>query len=125
MKSVVSMKLANPKPKKNPYETNIEIINNLKHTLSKPTNVEAQRTLKILEKLIENISVFLYLDSDFVIKFNEISNPQKSKLNKALVQELSASTLELFVKEAKLESEFRPLNNSIEQQLRDGETVEE
>ncbi len=49
---------------------NIEIINNLKQTLGKPTIVEAQRTLKILEKVIERISIFLNLDSDFVVKFN-------------------------------------------------------
>jgi len=105
MKNTSALKLQNPKPKKNAYETNIEIINNLKNTLSKPTIVEAQRTLKIMEKLIENISVFLYLDSDFISKFNDIGNPQKTtKLNKGLVQELAADTLELFMKEAKLES---------------------
>ena len=49
---------------------NNEIINNLKQTLGKPTIVEAQRTLKILERLIERIAIFLNLDSDFVIKFN-------------------------------------------------------
>jgi hypothetical protein len=46
------------------------IINNLKQTLGKPTIVEAQRTLKILGRLIERIAIFLNLDSDFVIKFN-------------------------------------------------------
>ena len=74
---------------KNQQETkkrNIEIINNLKQTLSKPTIVQAQRTLKILEKLIDRIGVFLNLDSDFIIKFNEVNNPQKLKLNKALIQ---------------------------------------
>ena len=49
---------------------NNEIINNLKQTLGKPTIVEAQRTLKIVEKLIERIAIFLNLDSDFVVKFN-------------------------------------------------------
>ena len=51
---------------KNVQETkkrNNEIINNLKQTLSKPTIVEAQRTLKIMEKLIDRIGLFLYLDS--------------------------------------------------------------
>lgn len=49
---------------------NNEIINNLKPTIGKPTIVEAQRTLKIMEKLIERIGLFLNLDSDFVVKFN-------------------------------------------------------
>ena len=77
---------------KNLQETkkrNIEIINNLKQTLSKPTIVEAQRTLKILERVIDRIGVFLNLDSDFLIKFNEVNNPQKLKLNKTLIQDLS------------------------------------
>ena len=77
---------------KNQQETkkrNNEIINNLKQTLGKPTIVEAQRTLKILEKLIERIAIVMHLDSEFVIKFNEINNPQKFKLNRTLVQELS------------------------------------
>ena len=103
---------------------NIEIINNLKQTLGKPTIVQAQRTLKILEKLIERINIFLNLDSDFIIKFNEISNPAKCKLNKALVQELSPAVLDLIVKEAKLEVEFKGLA-VIEQQLRDAENIEE
>lgn len=81
---------------------NIEIINNLKQTLGKPTIVEAQRTLKILEKVIERINIFLNLDSDFVVKFNEHNNSQKLKLNKALIQELSPPVLDLIIKEAKL-----------------------
>ena len=81
---------------------NIEIINNLKQTLGKPTIVEAQRTLKILERLIERIAIFLNLDSDFVVKFNEINNPQKLKLNKTLIQELNPNVLDLIVKQAKL-----------------------
>ena len=39
-----------------------------------------------MEKLIDRIHVFLNLDSDFVVKFNEVNNPQKLKLNKTLVQ---------------------------------------
>ncbi len=49
---------------------NNQIINNLKQTLSKPTIVEAQRTLKILEKLIDRIGIFINIDTDFVSKFN-------------------------------------------------------
>jgi len=48
--------------------------------------VEAQRTLKILEKVIDRIAIFLNLDHDFLVKFNEINNPQKLKLNKTLIQ---------------------------------------
>ena len=103
---------------------NIEIINNLKQTLGKPTIVEAQRTLKILEKLIERMSIFLHLDSEFIIKFNEINNPQKLKLNKTLIQELSQPVLDLIVKEARMEVEFKQ-QAGIEQQEREGEIIEE
>ena len=112
---------------KNVQETkkrNNEIINNLKQTLSKPTIVEAQRTLKIMEKLIDRVGLFLYLDSEFLIKFNEINNPQKLKLNKTLIQELSPEVLELVVREARMEIEFKSFA-SVEQQLKDGEVVEE
>ena len=103
---------------------NNEIINNLKQTLGKPTIVEAQRTLKILEKLIERIAILLNLDSDFIVKFNEYNNPLKNKLNKNLVLELSPVLLELLIKEAKMEVEFKGLAG-VEQQLRDNENVEE
>lgn len=103
---------------------NIEIINNLKQTLGKPTIVEAQRTLKIMEKLIDRIAIAMNLDSEFVIKFNEINNPQKFKLNKTLVQELPPELLDSLVAQAKMESEFRTFAQ-LEQQIKDGEIVEE
>ncbi len=83
---------------------NNEIINNLKQTLSKPTIVEAQRTLKIMEKLIDRISIFMNLDTEFIIKFNEINNTAKFKLNKTLIQDLSSEVLDAIVKQAKMES---------------------
>lgn len=77
---------------------NIEIINNLKQTLGKPTIVEAQRTLKILEKTIDRINIFLNLDTDFILKFNEYNNAQKLKLNKTLIQQLSPDVFDLIMK---------------------------
>lgn len=112
---------------KNQQETkkrNNEIINNLKQTLGKPTIVEAQRTLKILEKLIERIAIVMHLDSEFVMKFNEINNPQKFKLNRTLVQELSPQIQETLINQAKMESEYRTFAQ-LEQQIKDGEVVEE
>ena len=49
------------------------------------------------------------LDSDFIIKFNEYGNPQRLKLNKTLIQELSPNVLELIKNEAKMEIEFKGL----------------
>lgn len=77
---------------------NIEIIHNLKQTLGKPTIVEAQRTLKIKERLIERIQIFLNLDSEFILKFNEYGNSQKLRLNKVLIQSLSQPVLDLLLK---------------------------
>ena len=51
-----------------------------------------------MEKLIDRIHVFLNLDSDFVVKFNEVNNPQKLKLNKTLIEELSPEVRDLIVK---------------------------
>ena len=102
----------------------MEIINNLKQTLSKPTIVEAQRTLKIMERLIDRISIFMNLDTDFVIKFNEINNPAKFKFNKTLIQDLNPEVLEAIIKQAKMESEFRVFAG-LEQQIKDNEFVEE
>lgn len=118
------MKTGQAKNVQEAKKRNIEIINNLKQTIGKPTIVEAQRTLKVLEKLIDRISIFLNLDTDFVVKFNEINNPQKLKLNKALIQELPNGLLDIIVKEAKMELEFKT-QASIEQQERDGEIIEE
>lgn len=51
-----------------------------------------------MEKLIDRIQVFINLDTDFLVKFNEVNNPQKLKLNKTLIQELSPDVLDLIVK---------------------------
>jgi hypothetical protein len=69
--------------------------------------------------MIDRIGIFLNLDSEFITKFNEVNNPQKLKLNKTLIQELSPDILELVVKEAKMETEFRSFN-TIQQQLKEG-----
>lgn len=103
---------------------NNEIINNLKQTLGKPTIVEAQRTLKILEKLIDRIAIVMHLDSEFVVKFNEPLNSGKFKLNRTIVQELSPKIREALMGQAKMEIEFRVFAQ-LEQQIKDGEQVEE
>jgi hypothetical protein len=51
-----------------------------------------------MEKLIDRIGIFLNVDSDFIVKFNEVNNPQKLKINKTLLQELSPEVLDLAVK---------------------------
>jgi len=56
----------------------------------KPTNVEAQRILKILEELLLNIEVLCVIDSNFVDNFYDLS---KSNLNPAEVNNLSQEAL--------------------------------
>ena len=58
------------------------------------------------------------------MKFNEMHNPQKLKLNKTLINDLSPEVQDLIYREAKMEVEFKSFA-SVEQQLKDGEVVEE
>ena len=66
----------------------------------------------------------MHLDSEFVIKFNEINNPQKFKLNRTIVQELSQEIQDALVNQARMEGEYRTFAQ-LEQQIKDGEVVEE
>lgn len=118
------MSSANKPPGKNAQEMkkrNNEIINNLKQTLSKPTIVEAQRTLKIMEKLIERIAIFLNLDNEFIMKF---SDEKKSKINKTLFESISPEVRTALINQAKMESEFR-LYMPYEDQIKNNELEEE
>lgn len=59
------------------------------------------------------------------MKFNEINNPQKLKLNKTLIQQLSPEILDLIVKEAKMQVELKGYV-ALEQQIKEeGEGVDE
>ena len=78
-----------PDRKKGIQEASSEILTHIKLTVGKPTIVEAQRVLRIVDKLIENVGLLLYLDNDFIMKFNEIGNQQRSKINKALFNSMS------------------------------------
>jgi hypothetical protein len=54
--------------------------------IGKPTIVEAQRILKVMEQMLLNLETFLYLDSEFIGRFLDLS---KGKLHKELVQQLT------------------------------------
>ncbi len=70
------------------------MLKNIESTnIGKPTIVEAQRILKIIDNLYMNLLVFTYLDSEFVNKFTDIT--KNNKLSKELVQQLSPKCLEL------------------------------
>jgi len=85
------------------------MLNNIMSTnMGKPTIVEAQRILQILDKLVANLETFIYLDAEFISKFNDLT---KGKLSKDLVNQLAQETLELLVKQAELEFKIRPYAN--------------
>ncbi len=79
--------------------------------MSKPTIVEAQRVLRIIDKLIENVGLLLYLDNDFIMKFNEIGNQQRSKINKTIFSSMSKEAQALLIRQAKFELEYKPYAN--------------
>ena len=71
-------------------ENHQEILNNLQSTIiGKPTIVEAQRVLKVIDHLIANLETFIYLDAEFVSRFSA------GRFQKDLIQNLSEDTLQL------------------------------
>lgn len=101
-----------------------EILKNIESTnIGKPTIVEAQRILRIIEHLYENLNRFIYLDADFISRFLEA---HKAKLSKELYNKLSDKCRDLLTKQAELESKYRPfLARSPEEQQLDEEKQKE
>ena len=70
------------------------MLKNIQSTnIGKPTIVEAQRILKIIDNLYLNLSIFTYLDTEFINKFSDIT--KQSKFPKELLSQLSPKCLEL------------------------------
>lgn len=75
-------------------ETHKEMLRNIESTnIGKPTIVEAQRILKIIDSLSSNLSIFIYLDTELISKFLDVS--KHNKLSKELVQKLTPRCSEL------------------------------
>ena len=56
--------------KKTLQEIHNEYLKNIMSSnIVKPTNVEAQRILKILDELVENVEILSYIDEDFNKQF--------------------------------------------------------
>ena len=76
--------------------------------ISKPTNVDAQRIVTVLETLIAKIKVLQYLDNELMNVLNDKN--KRGDLEKDLVK-LNETTLKLLLKEAELEADIKPLLN--------------
>ena len=72
---------------------------------SKPTNVEAQRILTIIEALIDKVQVVAYLDGEFMGNFTDSS---RSKATEEFLNILTEKTGKMIIKEGELENKLRP-----------------
>ncbi|KAM3142601.1 hypothetical protein pb186bvf_005260 [Paramecium bursaria] len=100
-------------------ENHQEILNNLMSTIvGKPTIVEAQRVLKVIDQLILNLETFMYLDADLVQRF------YSGKFQKDIIQNLTEETLQLLQKQAEIEQKFKFYVN-LDQVNKEGEEIDE
>ncbi|CAD8133984.1 unnamed protein product [Paramecium pentaurelia] len=96
-----------------------EIIKNLMSTIiGKPTIVEAQRVLRVLDQLIQNLEYCLYLDTEFIGRF------QTGKFLKDAKQPLTEETMKLLQSQAEIEQKYRPYAN-LDTALNQGEEIDE
>jgi len=94
-------------------ETHAQIIKNIKSSSTiKPTIVDAQRVLKVFDELYQRINIFIYLDSEFVSKFLDIS---KGRLPKDIVKKMSEETKTLLAHQAEIEAKFKPYATLLDQ----------
>jgi len=73
--------------------------------VSKPTNVEAQRILTIIEALIDKVVIAAHLDGEFMGNFGDSS---KSKATEEFLQLLTEKTGKSLVKQGECENKLRP-----------------
>ena len=73
---------------------------------SKPTNVDAQRIVCVLDALIEKVLILEYLDSDL---FNSLNDKTRSQEKEDLLAQLSNNSHTLLVRELELEIKLKPL----------------
>jgi predicted component of type VI protein secretion system len=89
---------------------NLILQNLIEQNFAKPTNVEAQRIIKIIDELLINMEILCYLDADFISNFvqqdglNEVFDPN-------MVESMSPQLMKLLSYQGKLEAKFTELTN--------------
>jgi hypothetical protein len=117
--------LQRQKQKKALQESYNEMLNNLISTnIVKPTNVEAQRILNILDELVHDIEILSYLDTDFLMNFY-VASPTTPKNFKENLEKFTPKTLDLLRKEAKLEFDYHEITKPEEEDVKEKKEDEE
>ena len=99
--------LQKQKQKKALQDSYNEMLNNLMSTnIVKPTNVEAQRILNILDILVKDIEILSFVDTDFLFNFLDLVS---TKLPRDQMEKISPKTLELMKNQSKIEFLFHEL----------------
>lgn len=73
---------------------------------SKPTNVDAQRIVCVLDSLIEKVQILPYLDADLV---NSINDKAKAQEKEELLAQLTNNVHLLLTRELEHEVQLKPL----------------
>ncbi len=73
---------------------------------SKPTNVDAQRIICVIDALIEKIQILEFLDSDL---FTSLTDKVKAHEKEELLVQLSSNSNALLMREQELETKLKPL----------------
>lgn len=86
--------------------------------MSKPTNVEAQRILTIIEALIEKVTIAAHLDGEFMGNFSDTS---KSKVTEEFLTMVTEKTGKMLMKQGDFENKLRPFLLASESQEKTNE----
>jgi len=73
---------------------------------SKPTNVDAQRIVCVIDALVEKVQTLQYLDSDL---FNSLNDKARTQEKEELLAQLTANTHTFLSRELDLEIKLKPL----------------
>jgi len=73
---------------------------------SKPTNVDAQRIVCVIDALVEKVQILQYLDSDL---FNSLNDKARTQEKEELLAQLTANTHTFLSRELDLEVKLKPL----------------
>ncbi|CAD8160795.1 unnamed protein product [Paramecium octaurelia] len=100
-------------------EGHLEILQNLTASIvGKSIIVEAQRIVKVLDQLIEDIEYCIYLDTELITRFSI------SKFQKDEKLQLTEETIKILQRQAELEQKFRQYAN-LQTAIGQGEEMEE